>query len=122
MVYTAALEAVARKGLRVQVSPDPPNKNMDSKQKRKDRERKRADNNRKLIEEYKLSNGCVDCGYNEHPAALEFDHLPGYIKVKTVASFCYSAWAKIQEEIDKCEVVCSNCHSIRSASRKWHKK
>ncbi len=93
------------------------NRYMDQKQ----RDRARADRNRKRIKEYKLSKGCIDCGYNKHPAALEFDHLPQYIKINTVASLCYAAWDKIQAEIDKCEVVCSNCHSIRSASRKWHK-
>lgn len=86
------------------------------------REKARADRNRERIAQIKLSKGCVDCGYNKNAVALEFDHLPGYVKIKTVASFCYSAWDKIQAEIDKCEVVCSNCHLIRSASRKWHKK
>lgn len=68
--------------------------------------------------DYKVLTGCVDCGYNEHHAALEFDHLPGFTKTKTVASLMYSAWDVIQAEIDKCEVVCSNCHSVRTYERR----
>src|SRR4051812_45745868 len=35
---------------------------------------------RKWIGDIKLASGCVDCGYKEHPAALQFDHLPQYRK------------------------------------------
>ena len=95
---------------------------MTNREKAKIRDKLRADRNRERLNEYKLSKGCTDCGYNEHPAALEFDHLPGYDKIVTVASLCYRAWSVIENEIAKCEVVCSNCHSIRSASRNWHKQ
>ena len=69
--------------------------------------------NRKFINEQKSSKGCIRCGYNEHPAALDFHHVRD--KNKKVSSFlqgCYSI-EKIQNEIDKCEVLCSNCHRIR---------
>jgi len=35
---------------------------------------------------------------------------------------CFNSWEKIEAEIAKCEVVCANCHAIRSASRGWHKR
>lgn len=84
----------------------------------KDNNRLRADLKRDAVNQYKVEQGCVDCGYNAHPWALEFDHLPGAAKVKTVASMMYSSWQVIWAEIAKCEVVCANCHAIRTMTRK----
>lgn len=83
----------------------------------KARDRQRADEKRKTLNEYKVKVGCVDCGYNTHPSALEFDHLPGFEKNRTVASMMYASWNAIWLEVAKCEVVCSNCHSIRTWER-----
>jgi hypothetical protein len=49
---------------------------------------------------------------------LQFDHLPQYEKVDLVINIArrYS-WDRALEEIKKCEVVCANCHSIRTWSR-----
>src|SRR5260370_37682233 len=60
-----------------------------------DQESRRIRSNRKNISErrikikkevtaYKLAHGCTDCGYDIHPDALEFDHLPGFEKVKEI--------------------------------------
>jgi hypothetical protein len=81
-------------------------------------DKERADEKRQAIDAYKVSKGCVDCGYNLNPHALEFDHLPGYEKTQTVASLMYRSWERIWEEITKCEVVCANCHAIRTYERK----
>ena len=68
---------------------------------------------------YKLEVGCVDCGYRQHAAALEFDHLPGVIRCGTVSYLAGNEpWRVALAEIAKCEVVCSNCHSIRTFNRK----
>lgn len=75
------------------------------------------------VNEYKLQKGCVVCGYNEHYIALDFDHLPGHDKVNNIAVLCArgNTWETIKREIDKCEVVCSNCHRIRTWERgEWH--
>src|ERR1044072_51518 len=81
------------------------------------RDRQRADEKRRVLREYLVKTGCVECGYNEHYAALEFDHLPGQIKYKNVMAMCYDSWDKIWTEVSKCEVVCSNHHSIRTHER-----
>jgi hypothetical protein len=50
---------------------------------------------------------------------LEFDHLPGAVKVSTVSAMFASAkftMDDIKAEIAKCEVVCANCHRIRTFS------
>lgn len=70
------------------------------------------------IQAIKLSRGCTDCGYRDHPAALEFDHLPGHVKLYRLAVMAAgSTIAKIDAEIAKCEVVCANCHRVRTANR-----
>ena len=76
-----------------------------------------------LINNLKLERGCVDCGYNGHHIALDFDHLPRYDKVKDIARMCAnnSSLDKILEEISKCEVVCAGCHRIRTWEREgWN--
>lgn len=59
----------------------------------------------------------MDCGYRGHPAALEFDHRDGR-ESKTIGSMCYSSRNLILMEIDKCDVVCANCHAIRTYVRR----
>jgi hypothetical protein len=70
------------------------------------------------IEEYKLSKGCADCGYRGHPVALEFDHRPDTVKIRDIKSGQHFGWVALQAEIEKCDVVCANCHAIRTFERK----
>jgi hypothetical protein len=76
---------------------------------------------RAYIDRLKVETGCSDCGYNANPVALQFDHLPGNEKVADIARL---AWLKrsmssLLAEIAKCEVVCANCHAIRTFNRGW---
>jgi hypothetical protein len=77
-------------------------------------------NKRQFIGILKTDIGCTDCGYNKHPDALAFDHLPEYEKLHNVARMI--SWDKdiglILEEVVKTEVVCHNCHAIRTAERR----
>lgn len=87
------------------------------------RELNRANLHRKKVAIIKVNNGCMDCGYNKDHRALEFDHrenigLPWTGKQRTVAAMMYFSWKRIQEEIDKCDVVCCNCHAIRTSLRR----
>ena len=81
----------------------------------KDRQRYRA--RTAFLNDLKLSRGCADCGYNAHPAALHFDHLPGNVKVGNISELRNLAWKTLLDEIAKCEVVCANCHAVRTESR-----
>jgi hypothetical protein len=72
---------------------------------------------RKLIDKIKLEKGCADCGYNKRPEALDFDHLPGTKKQCDIAVMTSYGERRLMEEIAKCEVVCANCHRIRTADR-----
>lgn len=66
------------------------------------------------LRDYKIKHGCKDCGYKEHHSALEFDHVMGN---KTLNVCNSKSIAQAKEEIKKCEVVCSNCHKIRTYER-----
>lgn len=57
--------------------------------------------------------GCADCGIVDH-RVLHFHHVGGD-KSATIATVVRLGWRKerIQSEIDKCIVLCANCHAIR---------
>lgn len=78
---------------------------------------------RAWLDAYKLEHGCVECGYKEHPAALEFDHLPGKDKTLNISVMIVVGGfskGRILEEIAKCELVCANCHRVRTVARRQH--
>ena len=75
---------------------------------------------RAITDLIKLARGCDICGYDKHPSALTFDHLDPETKHKTrngklvhisdmVKGNRYSI-DTILKEIDKCRVICFNCH------------
>jgi len=54
---------------------------------------------------------CSICGYNKCVAALEFHHLNPNEKDFGISAKGYTrSWEKIKEELDKCIMVCANCH------------
>ena len=75
-----------------------------------------------LINQIKTERGCARCGYNAHPAALDFNHIQGE-KVLAVGQDSKAAWHKLMDEINKCEVLCANCHRVHTyENRHWHTK
>lgn len=72
----------------------------------------------KYLRDLKLERGCSDCRYREHAVVLEFDHLPGFTKSFNLSNAAHHGWDDIYLEVEKCEVVCSNCHRIRTMTRK----
>lgn len=87
-------------------------------------QQKVRDNNHKNMWEYLLSKECVDCGIKD-PRVLEFDHLPEYQKnfeIGKAISGSTRAWKTILSEIEKCDIVCSNCHKIRTMTRGNYKR
>lgn len=61
---------------------------------------------------------CLDC-QEDNWMVLEFDHVKGE-KSKNLSQLSseYVSLKTIQDEIDKCEIVCRNCHSKRTARRR----
>lgn len=72
----------------------------------------------KLINSYK-DKPCMDCGIKYPPFVMDFDHIGIEKKEFNISSMRRRrmAFDKIIVEISKCEVVCSNCHRIRSNNR-----
>lgn len=53
---------------------------------------------------------CIVCKYNRCNAALEFHHLDPSEKDLSIRLNSLTNWNKIQNELDKCVLVCANCH------------
>jgi hypothetical protein len=70
-----------------------------------------------FIRRYKALVGCVDCGI-KNPIVLEFDHLDGSKKIGNISNMVDRRLSALKKEIRKCEVVCANCHRIRTEKRK----
>jgi hypothetical protein len=77
--------------------------------------RLRVERTKRLIEFF-ATHPCVDCGETD-PVVLEFDHL--HDKSFNIGwGLCQRNWQAIVDEMDKCEVVCANCHRRRTARRR----
>jgi len=54
---------------------------------------------------------CHICGYDKCVSALEFHHLDPSEKDFGIGHKGYTrSWEKVREELDKCIMVCANCH------------
>ena len=80
--------------------------------------------NRKWFAEFKATKSCIECGEN-HPATLDFHHVihdKDHRKVNDLVSDGH-AKSRIMQEIEKCVVLCSNCHRKHHHNeREIHKK
>jgi 5-methylcytosine-specific restriction endonuclease McrA len=72
---------------------------------------------RVYIVDLKSKTPCKDCGKVFHPVAMDFDHVHGKKKF-SIGSSNMSSWQSVLNEISKCEIVCSNCHRVRTLMRK----
>ena len=82
--------------------------------------RGRPDVDRKIefIQQYKMEKGCSVCGYNEIPQALEFDHIDRSKKKFSMNKAYKYKWSTIMEELEKCVVLCANCHRKKTTEDK----
>ncbi|MDP2924154.1 MAG: hypothetical protein Q8O30_10625 [Candidatus Omnitrophota bacterium] len=54
---------------------------------------------------------CEKCGYDKCIDALEFHHRDHNAKDFSISKKGYTrSWQRVKEEIDKCMLVCANCH------------
>ena len=70
--------------------------------------RKQYQRNKEFINSKKIK--CAKCGYCRCKEALEFHHLDPTQKDFSSAGMKTRSIQRIQEEIDKCVVLCANCH------------
>jgi hypothetical protein len=66
------------------------------------------------------SHPCSDCGQTFDPVCMDFDHRPGELKRDCVAKLLstIASVEAVMQEIAKCDLVCSNCHRLRTKKRK----
>ena len=59
---------------------------------------------------------CSDCGRKFPHYVMDFDHRDARTKHRDIARMVAGGWAmwKIEREIEKCDLVCANCHRIRT--------
>ena len=71
--------------------------------------------NRQWIYDVKTAAGCLDCGWNEWPEALEFDHIPSRgPKLFNIGCSANKPKAVLEAEMAKCDIVCIHCHRDRT--------
>jgi hypothetical protein len=82
-------------------------RSLNSKEKRKN-----------LVREIKESSPCKDCKMSYPYYVMHFDHINSSNKVNKVSSIIHTSSLKnILKEIKKCDLVCANCHSVRTWKR-----
>jgi len=75
---------------------------------------------RQKVRDLKESTPCKDCGVKYPYYVMQFDHVPELgTKKANMANLVHGNLSKkLREEIKKCELVCANCHAIRTHKRK----
>ena len=72
-----------------------------------------------FIKRFKENKPCVDCGRVYPHYVMDFDHLPEFKKeIKIGKNGNQHSEEILLKEFKKCELVCSNCHRIRTWNRK----
>lgn len=74
------------------------------------------------LRDLKTKTPCVDCGINYPYYVMDFDHVRGVKQANVMELVSTLSKKRIDLEIAKCEIVCSNCHRIRTHMRKMNKK
>ena len=76
---------------------------------------------RKWLFKLKGEKGCKICG-EKNPVCLGFHHINPEDKTRCISALTLSGCCKTRliEEIEKCEVLCANCHlKIHAEKDKW---
>lgn len=77
----------------------------------------RIEEGHQLLRDHLASHPCVDCG-NSDIRVLDFDHVRGKKRrevTRLINGGCTSS--VLQQEVDKCDVRCKNCHAIKTIER-----
>lgn len=72
----------------------------------------------KYLRGIKENSPCVDCKIQYPYYVMDFDHVRGKKHANVMELVQTLSKKKIDEELAKCEIVCSNCHRIRTHLRK----
>jgi len=87
------------------------NKEKLAAQDKKKTQERRVKNKLKAIEY--LGGKCAHCGIvSEHRGIYDFHHIDSAGKKADPGSLMHYSWKRIQQELDKCILLCANCHRI----------
>ena len=75
----------------------------------------------RYLKEVKEKNPCMDCKISYPYYMMDFDHVRGKKQANVAELINTLSKKRIDTEIAKCEVVCSNCHRARTYLRKIKK-
>ena len=73
------------------------------------------------IRDLKTKSPCMDCKEYFPYYVMDFDHVRGKKHANVMELIPTLSKKKIDEEIAKCEIVCSNCHRVRTHMRRTKK-
>jgi hypothetical protein len=81
--------------------------------KRKQQIKDRQTSIRRYVQEYRKGKVCVLCGFSDY-RAIDFHHRDKDSKTITPSEIYLKGWGvqRIQEELNKCDPMCKNCHAI----------
>ncbi len=60
---------------------------------------------------------CTKCGWNGNQAALQFHHTDPKRKDFMIGNVANRKWEIIRKELDKCLLLCANCHMIHHSTK-----
>lgn len=60
---------------------------------------------------------CMDCGNKFPSECMDFDHRNPSEKVAKVSLLLTYSLSRVLNEVEKCDIVCANCHRIRTNKR-----
>ncbi len=74
---------------------------------------------RQFVNKFK-NRPCADCGRRYPSYVMDFDHRKGENKMGDIGHM-FGNWSfeQIRKEIEKCDIVCANCHRIRTFKDKY---
>lgn len=84
----------------------------------KQRKHRQIQRNKQFIFDLLSASKCIDCCTTDW-RLLEFDHLPQFKKENNISEMMLAGTSitSIKKEIEKCEIVCANCHTLRTMKR-----
>lgn len=67
------------------------------------------------------SRPCADCGVQYPYYVMDFDHREGEVKIFEMNQVVYVPMGALKKEMEKCDIVCANCHRERTYQRVMEK-
>ena len=76
-----------------------------------DQKLKASKSRMEMFREYKKTLRCNRCGYDDY-RALQFHHTDDNKEGTPSIIARHKSWDNVMKELNKCEVLCANCHQI----------